>query len=46
MSALSFYEEDLELGEDFFIWLHPTNPRKALFVVDDASERAMGGAAS
>jgi hypothetical protein len=46
MLALSFREEDLELGEDFFIWLHPTDPGKALFMVDDASERATGGAAS
>jgi hypothetical protein len=38
MSVVSFYEEDSELGEDFFIWPHPTDPEKAIFMVDDASE--------
>lgn len=38
MVALSLLEEDLELSEDFFIWLHPTNLGEALFVVDDVAE--------
>jgi hypothetical protein len=38
MSTLSFREEDSDLGEDFFLWVHPMDPGKALFVVDDASE--------
>ena len=38
MVALSLLEEDLELSEDFFIWLHPTNLSEALFMVDDAAE--------
>lgn len=38
--ALSLHEEDLELGEDFFIWPHPTNPSDAPFVVDDVTKRA------
>ena len=46
LSTLSFHEEDLELGEDFFVWSHPMDPRKALFMVDDASKRAMGEATS
>ena len=46
MVALSLQEEDLELGEDFFIWPHPTNSSEALFVVDDAAERAMRETAS
>jgi hypothetical protein len=36
MSTLSFREEDSDLGEDFFVWVHPTDPEKALFMVDDA----------
>ena len=36
--ALSLHEEDLELGKDFIIWPHPTNPSEALFVVDDATK--------
>jgi hypothetical protein len=31
---LSLRGEDLELGEDFFIWPHPMKSGKALFVVD------------
>jgi hypothetical protein len=46
MSTLSFREEDSDLGEDFFVWPHPTDPGKALFMVDDAFERAAGEAAS
>ena len=46
MSTLSFHEEDLELGEDFFIWPRPMDPRKPLFMVDDASEQATWEAAS
>jgi hypothetical protein len=38
MSTLFFHEEDSDLGEDFFIWVHPMDPVKALFMVDDASE--------
>ena len=44
--TLSFREEDSELGEDFFVWPRPTDPRKALFVVDGVVERAIGEAAS
>ena len=40
MVTLSLYEE-LELGDDFFIWPHPMNSGEALFVVDDVAERAM-----
>lgn len=29
------------MGEDFFMWLHPTNSGEALFVVDDMVERTM-----
>jgi hypothetical protein len=46
MSTVSFCEEDSELGEDFFVWPHPTDPEKALFMVDDASKRATREAAS
>ena len=42
MSTLSFCEEDSEPGEDFFIWPHPTDPGKALFLVDGVAERATG----
>lgn len=38
MAALSFREDDLELGKDFFMWPHPTYSSEALFVVDDAAE--------
>ena len=44
MSALSSHALDLELGEDVFIWPHPIEFGKALFMVDDATERAMGEA--
>ena len=40
MSTLSFHEEDLELGKDFFVWPHPTDSGKALFMVDGVAERA------
>jgi hypothetical protein len=40
MSVHSSREGDLELGEDVFIWPHPTKSSKALFVVDDMAERA------
>ena len=29
------HEEELDLGEDFFAWPHPTNSGEALFMVDD-----------
>ena len=41
MLTLSLHEEDLELGEDFFVWSHPMDPRKALFVVDGVAKRAV-----
>lgn len=40
MAAL-FLHEELKLGEDLFVWLHPTNPHEALFMVDYAADRAM-----
>lgn len=40
MVALSFRYDDLELGEDFFMWPQPMNYGEALFVVDDEVERA------
>ena len=46
MATPSLDEEDLKLDEDFFIWPHPTNSSEALFVVDDAAERAMRETAS
>ena len=38
MAALIHHEEELELGEDFFMWPRPTNPHEALFVVDNTTE--------
>ena len=38
MSAFSSREGDLELGDDVFIWPHPTESGKALFTVDDVAE--------
>jgi hypothetical protein len=38
MSTLSIREEDSKLGEDIFVWPHPTDPEKALFVVDGVAE--------
>jgi hypothetical protein len=46
MSALPLGEEGLELDEGFFVWLHPIELDRALFMVDDVAERAMGEAAS
>lgn len=40
MAALVRCEEELEQGEDFFMWPCTRNPHEALFVVDDAAERA------
>jgi hypothetical protein len=34
----------LELDEGFFVWLHPTELDRALFMVDDVAKRAMGEA--
>jgi hypothetical protein len=31
-------EEELDLGEDSFMWPHPTRLGEALFVVDDMAE--------
>ena len=45
-TTLVLHEEDLELGGEFFAWSHPTNPSKALFMVDDATERAVWDGAS
>ena len=39
-------EEELDLGEDSFGWPHPMRPNEALFVVDDAAERATREVAS
>jgi hypothetical protein len=41
MVTLSFHEEDLELGKDFFILPHPSNSGEALFMVDGLAKRAM-----
>ena len=46
MLTLSFREEDLELGEDFFIWPYLMDSGKALFVVDGVAEQTMGEAVS
>ena len=46
MMTPSLREEDLEVGEDFFIWPHPMNSSEALFVVDDVAELATREAAS
>jgi hypothetical protein len=35
-------EEELDLGEDSFMWPHPTCLGEALFVVDGVAERARG----
>jgi hypothetical protein len=43
---LSFCGEDLELGEDFFIWPHLMNSSEALFMVDGVVERATREATS
>jgi hypothetical protein len=32
-------KDELDLGEDFFSWPHPTRSGEALFVVDDMAER-------
>lgn len=40
MVTLSFHEEDLELGKDFFILSHPSNSSEALFMVDGLAKRA------
>lgn len=39
--ALAPCREELELGEDFFIWPNPIDPHKALFMVDNMAKRAM-----
>lgn len=39
MAALVLHEEEHKQGEDFFMWLHPTNPCEALFAMDDVTER-------
>ena len=39
-------DEGLDLGEDSFMWPHPMCSGEALFVMDDAAERAMGEVAS
>ena len=39
-------EEELDLGEDSFIWPHPMRCDEALFVVDNAAERVMREATS
>lgn len=46
MVALVCHEEEPNLGELFFMWPHPTNSGEALFVVDDAAERATREVAS
>ena len=46
MLTISFHEDDLELGKDFFIWPHPTYSSKALFVVDGVAKRTMREAIS
>ena len=46
MLALVRHGKELELGRDFFMWLHPSDSGEALFVVDDATERAMREVAS
>ena len=38
--------DELDLGEDLLLWPHSTNSGEALFVVDDAIERAMREVAS
>ena len=40
------HEEDLELGEDLFVWPHPTNSSEALFMVDDVAKRVTREATS
>lgn len=40
------HEDKLDLGEDFFLWRHPMCFGEALFVVDDAVERAAREATS
>ena len=46
MSTFSFRKEDLELGEDFFVWPHPMDSDKALFVVDGVAKRTVREAVS
>jgi hypothetical protein len=38
--------EELDIGEDTFMWPHPARSGEALFVVDDVAERARRKAAS
>lgn len=38
MAALMHREEELTLGEDFFMWLDPMNSHEALFMLDDEAE--------
>jgi hypothetical protein len=40
------HEEEIDMGEDLFVWPHPTNSGKALFMVDGTAERAMREAVS
>ena len=46
MLTLSFREEHLELGKDFFVWSYPTHSGKAVFMVDGVVKRTVGEAAS
>ena len=44
--ALVLHGRQLVPVEDLFVWPHPSDPYKALFVVDDVAERAMWASAS
>lgn len=44
--ALVLRGRQLVPGEDLFVWPHPSDPYKALFVMDGAAERAMWTSAS
>lgn len=45
-SALSLCGEEVRPNEGPFAWPHPTDPRDALFMVNDVNERAVWASAS